>query len=51
MKVRTTLHPDTELEVSEREAESLRRQGLLVVEPYTGEIPAARVKNQKDEES
>lgn len=50
MKVRTTLHPHTELEVTEREAESLRRQGLLVAEPYAGEIPAARVARENQEE-
>lgn len=42
MKVRTTIQPDQVLEVTEQEADSLRFQGLLIDDPYTGEIPAAR---------
>lgn len=44
--VRTTLQPDTELQVSEGEARSLRRQGLLLPgydgTEYTGVIPKRR---------
>lgn len=49
MKVRTTMQPDVELEVTEAEADQLRFQGLLIdPEPYTGEIPAARTKTPKE---
>lgn len=43
MRVRTTFQPDVVLEVTEEEADALRFQGLLIDDPYTGEIPAARV--------
>lgn len=38
--VRTTIQPDTELEVSEQEATDLRRQGLLVEDEAPAEQPA-----------
>lgn len=44
MRVRTTLQPDVVIEVSEQEADSLRFQGLLIDDPYVGEIPEARVR-------
>jgi hypothetical protein len=43
VRVRTTIQPDVTLEVSEEEADQLRFQGLLIEDPYTGEIPAAKV--------
>lgn len=43
MRVRTTMQPDVVLEVTDQEADSLRFQGLLIEDPYTGEIPAAKV--------
>jgi hypothetical protein len=50
MRVRTTIQPDVVLEVTDQEADALRFQGLLIDDPYTGEIPAARVPAQKNEE-
>lgn len=43
MKVRTTMQPDVVLEVTDQEADSLRFQGLLIEDPYTGPVPEARV--------
>jgi hypothetical protein len=43
VKVRTTIAPDQVLEVDPVEARQLRRQGLLIEDPYTGEIPAAKL--------
>jgi hypothetical protein len=50
MRVRTTIQPDVVLEVTDQEADQLRFQGLLIDDPYTGDIPAARVARQKDQE-
>ncbi len=47
LTVRTTIQPDLDMQVTAREADSLRRQGLLVPgydgTPYTGVIPKSRV--------
>lgn len=40
--IRTTIHPDTPMEVTDAEAETLRRQGLLVESP-TPDTQAPRV--------
>ena len=43
MRVRTTIRPDQELEVTETEARSLRRQGLVLEEFPTPDPVPARV--------
>lgn len=50
MRVRTTIQPDVELDVSPDEADSLRHQGLLLEQEYTGPVPAARVPRNKEQE-
>lgn len=42
-KIRTTIEPEKEIEVSDREAESLEHLGLI----YTGKPPAAAKKRAK----
>ncbi len=46
VQVRTTIHPETPMEVTEQEADALRFQGLLLLPDYDGEIPAARTPRQ-----
>ena len=47
LTVRTTMQPDLDIQVPEREADSLKRQGLLVPgydgTEYAGVIPTSRV--------
>lgn len=43
MRVRTTIQPELDLEVTETEARSLRRQGLLLEEFPTPDPVPARV--------
>ena len=40
--VRTTMRPDIDLEVDEREALDLRQQGLLIEDEKPASAPAAR---------
>lgn len=51
--VRVTMQPDTDLQVTVREAESLKRQGLLVPgfdgTEYAGVIPKARTRKTPEE--
>jgi hypothetical protein len=51
--VRTTMQPGVDLQVSPREAASLKRQGLLVPgfdgTEYTGIVPEARMKKTPKE--
>ncbi len=41
-QVRTSMQPDVVLEVEESEYLDLSRQGLLVSESYTGQVPEQR---------
>lgn len=51
--IRTTMQPDTDLQVTVREAASLKRQGLLVPgfdgAEYAGIVPKARTKKTPEE--
>lgn len=47
VKIRTTMRPDLEIEVSEHEREELRSQGVLLEDPPKGGRPAA----DKDKEN
>lgn len=53
MVVRTTIRPDTDLQVTVQEAVSLKRQGLLLPgfdgTEYAGIVPEARIKKTPKE--
>lgn len=47
--IRTTIHPDTPMEVTDAEARTLQRQGLLVESPTPDPVPAKIARRTADQ--